>query len=318
MFLSVTPRIAIAEDWETVANAKYWCLTNVVSGSFGPSNISLSVDNTERSGINTLKPTSSTVGNVTGISSTTVMYAIVPITGGNITADKKFRINTDEFTMRLYYYASSGSSISYYTAIPQSVRYWVFSGGWKSVSPVNGVFSYPGYVQYVAVSFNTPGASVLNSKYSVGLYQWDSTFCNLKVQVADGEPTFETAIQNQTDTIMNTDGSDSVGSDAVTSGQNLIQGANFVQQTGSFVSQSFGAITDSEASEGLYFPGLTIMGYSIIPVQNVAFTGYLGSEVEQNIKNGVTLVLFLAWMAGLISIYHRMFLGEQEVEVVEE
>lgn len=125
-------------------------------------------------------------------------------------------------------------------------------------------------------------------------------------------------VNNQTQNLMKTDGSSDIAPNAVEQGQQIVQGVDFVQQTGQLVTGTFDAFNTASATEGVPFPGLTIMGYSIIPAQNVPVTGYLGADVEDRIRDGVTLVLFLAWIMGLRSIYHRLFLGEVEVDVVEE
>ena len=126
------------------------------------------------------------------------------------------------------------------------------------------------------------------------------------------------AIESQTDSLTDTTGSDTSVDNPLAQGEQIVQGVNFVSQTASFVSGAVDAVMNTEPSSGLTFPGLVIMGHQILAEQNVPFIGYLGEGLEDTIKTGVTLVLFLAWVNGLVGLYHKIFLGEQEVEVTDE
>ena len=324
-FLVVTSRTALAEDWETVAQSQYWTVTDVVNTSFGTSNLTINVNNTERSGIGTLKTFQGTLGSLSNLGGSTVAYVLIPVAGGNVTANKPFRLDTTGFAPIYYTHTGQNTGGASVAVSPRNFRYFVRDSSWHEVTPTNGRFTWTSAVNYVAVSYTGNTMTQLTGKYDVSRL---SGF-DIRLQVADGEPTFENAIQEQTDeigqqtqqqteTLVDTTGSGDIVSGMANQGQTISQGMNFVQQTTQFASGVVDAFSNADADSGLQFPGLTIMGHQILAAQTVNFTGYLGSDVETLIKNAVTMVLFLAWISGLIGFYHKIFLGEQEVEVVDE
>lgn len=215
---------------------------------------------------------------------------------------------------------SPTTSGAYVTKYVNSTNYHYFVAGSgvsnkQEVFPnEHGVIVLPINTQYVIVTCQLTN---LASAVSSG----NLWYVNTKVYVSTELPEDQNevaAINDQTETFMDTTGSDTVGGDALTEGQQIAQNISFVQQTGQFVTGTFDAFANASPSSGLYFPGLTIMGHQIIAPQNVSFLGYLGTDLENQIKHFVTLVIFLAWINGLRGLYHKIFLGEQEVEVVDE
>lgn len=301
-------------DWQDVGTTQYWVLTTVANSSFGTGNLRYSPVSSSAS-MGSL--TSNTITSTSGMSSNTVAYLVIPISGGNIESGKYFRLNAQEFAPKWYCYPESTGTGYTVNTPTTNLRYWGYSGSWRQLSlDGDGMFKAQYAYTYIAVSWTSPSMSSLNGYNRV--IPFNSSVLRMTVQVADGEPEIKGYIDNQTDELKSTDGSSGVMSDISGQGASISQNLNFVQQTGQFVTGAFDAVTNADASQGLTFPGLTIMGHEIIPPQEVAFLGYLGADLEQTIKNGVTLVLFLAWLMGLRSIYHKIFLGEQEVEVIEE
>lgn len=316
-FATLSPIRAFAE-WEDVGRSLYVCVTNVNNSSFGSGTIKVQPISGSYSGVNALVATTTTrqYGTLSGLSSTTVTYLVAPVSGGNIPAGKKFRINTEEFLPFWLCWSSPTSSTSqtYYMS-PVNLRYWVRStnGTVTSVNPESdGLFRANVNVSHVIVSYT---ASNMNSGNG-----WDSCNCGgvFYVQVPDGEPTVEGYIQDQTQELKSTDGSSGIVSGMANQGQSISQNLNFVQQTGQFITSAFDAVANGEQSQGLHFPGLVIQEHTILQAQDVAFLGYLGTELEGTIRNFVTMVLFLAWIMGLRGIYRKIFLGETEVEVVDD
>lgn len=121
------------------------------------------------------------------------------------------------------------------------------------------------------------------------------------------------AIQDQTTDLMGTSGSDGIAGDVLDIGTDIVQGADFVQQTASFVGGAVDAVASAEPDGTVAFPGISLMGFSI-PAQNVSVTAGLSPDLLEMIRTGVTVVVFIAWVNGLISLYHRLFLGTVEVE----
>lgn len=203
--------------------------------------------------------------------------------------------------------------------IKDNMRFFVSKSGNTDKQEIyldnTGALKMPYDASYLFVTCRATNFSNAASGY--GNYYLMNELCKLNYELPSDQNEVA-AIETQTDTFMDTTGSNTVGPDAVTQGQQIVQGMDFVSQTGSFVTGAFDAIANADASEGLQFPGLTIMGYQIIAPRMVPFLGYLGAEIENQIKTFVTMVIFIAWLNGIRGIYHKIFLGEKEVEVVED
>lgn len=302
-------------DWTTVGQTQSFCLTTIDNGSFGTGNLKYSpVYASAAMG----QLSSTQVNSPSGMTSSTVAFIVIPVSGGNIESGKYFRLNGTEFAPSFFCYPGTTAQNGVRVNTPTSnLRYWGYSNGWRALTlDGNGMFKANRAYTYIAVSWTSPSMAQMNGYDHLASYS--SSTLRMTVEVADDEPELQGYIQEQTDELKSTEGSSNIMSDISGQGQQIAQNVNFVQQTGQFVSGVFGAFSDADASEGLTFPGLSIMGYDILPSQQVAFLGYLGTDLEETIKTAVTMVLFLAWIMGLRAMYHRIFLGEQEVEVVEE
>lgn len=221
----------------------------------------------------------------------------------------------------VYVYSTSVSSptasdYSGYYITANNYHYYVSKSGNADVTEVfpdsTGAFVMPFNAQYFFVTCNLVNLSAASGS----IWTVQSEFTLSYEQPSDQNEV--AAINNQTQQMMDTTGSDTVSGDAITQGQQLVQGMNFITQTGSFVSGVVDTFANTEPSTGLQFPGLTIMGHTILQPQMVNFLGYLGTDIENTIKTGITIVFFLAWVNGLRGLYHKIFLGEKEVEIVDE
>lgn len=123
--------------------------------------------------------------------------------------------------------------------------------------------------------------------------------------------------QRQTEELKNTSGSGGVIDGVMGNAQQIVQGADFVQQSASFVSAAFATFATAEPSDTLRFPGLSVMGF-VVPASDVPLGGYLSDDVMELMRSALTMFVFLAWVNGLVGMYHKIFLGEQVVEVAEE
>lgn len=253
-----------------------------------------------------------------GNNSTLVRY--VSLGSTTMAKDNVIAVTTDGNVSISVSTDTQPTSYSYTTKYVNSTNYHYFVAGsglsnTQEVHPnEHGVIVLPINAQYIIVTCQLTN---LASSVSSGNLWFVSSKIFVSVELPEDQNEVA-AIEEQTDTFMDTTGSDAVGTDAITQGQQIAQNVDFVQQTGQFVTGAFGAFADTDASTGLYFPGLTIQGHQIIAPQNVSFLGYLGTDIENTIRHAVTLVMFLAWINGLRGIYHKIFLGEQEVEVVDE
>lgn len=248
-----------------------------------------------------------------------VLIRLKSIDGGQLANGQRFMLGDTGQYLINYSNLSTPTGSSDYSEIRlngSNFHYYVSKTGNASKTEIfpdsHGTFTAPFDVQYVFIVSNVNLTSISSAKF------W-YVYHDFSIMIERPEDQNEVAaINDQTDTFMDTTGSDTVGGDALSQGQQIVQGVDFIQQTGQLVTATFNVFNTASAETGLRFPGLTIMGHTIIQPQDVSFTGYLGTELENRIRDAVTLVLFLAWLMGLRSLYHRMFLGEVEVDVVEE
>lgn len=123
----------------------------------------------------------------------------------------------------------------------------------------------------------------------------------------------ESYTQQQTEELKDTTGADSVLSDIAGQGSVMAQKLGFVYQTGAIARNLYDAM-QYEGEGTVTFPALAWEGQTIIAETDVPITGWLPSSIEDRVRDGVTLVFFLAWLHGMHSLYARIFLGQIETE----
>lgn len=119
--------------------------------------------------------------------------------------------------------------------------------------------------------------------------------------------------QQQTEELKDTTGADTVLSDITGQGSVMAQKLGFVYQTGAIARNLYEAM-QYEGEGTVTFPALAWEGQTIIAETDVPITGWLPSSIEDRVRDGVTLVFFLAWLHGMHSLYARIFLGQIETE----
>lgn len=215
---------------------------------------------------------------------------------------------------------STGSSTTWTYARPDNINVWVANGSGASNKRLctydrdSNAYIVPINCRYIYITmrlYGTPrGTNVMvEIPYEVHVYlDLEGTYTQ---QIIDNQT------QN-TDRVMNTDGSSGVVSGVQGQGQQIVNRLGFVSQTASFVSSTVGIFANGDASSTVNFPGITWDSQTIVASQDVNILGWLGSNVESAVKGFCTMLCFLAWIAGLRGFYHKIFLGEVEVEVMEE
>lgn len=327
------PSRAYAELYDVTdsVNQQLVCLTSKTKTTFGTSDIHVSpVANTlgaSQTSLRLLDRSTSTDGDwstskgynwaTPSFSNGSVLYVVHALNEGTLVEGRSVKVIAAQ-TWTFKKYDSNNSYLNLVHGVSDNYRYFVAKSGFTNVTEVvaneEGVLVMPFDVGYLIVACTVTGQGSLSSTSYVDATRKGSTILLVDVP----EETIREIVQDQTSELKSTEGSDTVVGDVTSIGEDIVEGADFVQQTASFVSGSFDAVLNAEPDAGVPFPGLTIMGHTILPAQTVSVTGYLGSTIEDNIKTGCTLVLFLAWIMGLRGFYHKIFLGETEVEVVDE
>ena len=229
----------------------------------------------------------------------------------------KVESNSGGHNFSQYYYSDTSHTQSQ-VLNPYNPRYFVFDTNRQNRTEIypdnDGTLVMPFDVGYIAVTVNV----VLNTSVLPGPENKWGVTNSIEIFNWVAEDIDEvSAINNQTTQLNSTTGSNTVAGDTLETGYEIVDDLGFVSQTASFVSGAYDAVMNSDASASLAFPGLTIMGHTIISPQNVPFLGYLGSEIENTIRTACTMVLAIAWINGLMALYRKIFIGETVVEVDE-
>lgn len=244
------------------------------------------------------------------------VYIVMSIGSGSLTEGTQASILAN-YTFSFAYRADTGGSYTLLHSTSDYWRFWVAKAGFTDKQQIfpdeHGVFTMPYDVGFLMISCSVTGMGSLSNRgyVSIGMVGRPSVMVDVL------ETSMERIINDQTETLMNTEGSSSVFDDVAGQGQQISQNMNFVQQTGQFVTGAFDAVANSEEVSTVTFPGISLMGFTIQPT-NVNMLQYIDSELLELIRTGVTMVVFLAWFSGLRAMYHRIFLGQTQIEVVDE
>lgn len=238
-----------------------------------------------------------------------VAFVVFENGNGWITSGTKFRFQVGSSVSFGDFGGQNGAECT-----TRNRRYYARNGSnWVEITPGHdGVFSLAYSPSWLAVAFvveDVPSTSGYNQYVMTTI-----PYRHLLVEIPD--PTFQSTIEDQTEELTSTQGSGNIVDSVVSSGEDIAGGLGFVTQTAQFTGGVFDAFADADATSGITFPGISLMGFSI-PSQTVSFTGYFSQAIEDTIRAFVTMVCFIAWVNGLRAIYHRLFLGEIEVQIVD-
>lgn len=155
-------------------------------------------------------------------------------------------------------------------------------------------------------------------KVRVGILDYDvmQTVNGTSSQQSTGVPvstTITTSTHNQTEALLDTDGSDSVLSSQMGDGVNgFIARLGFIAQIPQMVKDLYDVILNTERNTYVHFPGVVVQGIELIPEQdvNVFQRGLGSSEIAVNLRYFNTIVLFIAWFNGMKRLLEHQLLGE--------
>lgn len=236
----------------------------------------------------------------------------------------------------MWEYSDDGQRWSTYTSSFANVHVWgsnsTANGGYELTKDSFGYYHVEGNTSLLHIVFRASNVTGLSSERLNKPYTRFSFYNPLKVlftlrdqQIDDlqTQTIYNTTqinnkitqqTQQQTSELKDTTGSDSVisGTDGVT--QQIQSKLGFIAETATITSNLYDAIL-YEGTGYVPFPEIAWQGQTIIAAQNVPILGYIPS-IEDDIKTFNTIVLFLAWLHGMHSLYARIFLGQ--VEVISE
>lgn len=137
----------------------------------------------------------------------------------------------------------------------------------------------------------------------------------INVLNGDDGSTVTGTINNQTSTLMDTSGADSIVSGATAGGvSSLVARLGFIGQIPQVVSSFLAPIGSASASDGLFFPGVTVLGYELIPAQMVPVWQNGLAALETPIKAFNTGVLAVLFVKGAKHVLHKDLLGWDDEE----
>lgn len=129
----------------------------------------------------------------------------------------------------------------------------------------------------------------------------------------------EESTQEQTDTLMNTDGSDSIVSGATSGGEEgLLDKLGFIGTVVQVPLSILDGLTSAEEST-ITFPGISVPlpgGNFVIPMTEIDLWENFPA-LETPVRTGCTFVCVLLWLNGCKSLYDRIVHGDQDV-IIEE
>lgn len=266
------------------------------------------------------------VGNMTGWNNTTCVGALLWARDNEpLDAGTALRLNINGKITQMFLQTLDGSSS--YAQQPLKVDYinvWCTNSTLSSSIRLctydddTGCWITPIKAKYFIVTFRLGTVS----KYYSNTFAWPTGWT--MYQDMGATYTHQITVNNtnetqqQTETLTNTEGSSGIVSGVQGQGQTISDRLGFVSQTAGFVSSIVNAVSGGSAQDGVTFPGISWDGNVIVASQSVNILGWLGSEIEGTVKAFCTMLVFLAWISGLRGLYHKIFLGEVEVEVMDE
>lgn len=245
-----------------------------------------------------------------------VLYQVFQIANGTLVEGAGLQIVAG-YSFSFEVLRTADSNTATFNGVADNYRYFVAKSGYTNLTEIfpdeNGLFWMPFDVGYIVVTNTVSGQGSMAASYEVYIRRTG----DLSLLISTIDSSMQRIVNDQTNTLMNTDGSSDILDGMQGQGEQIVGDVDFIQQTGQFANGTYQAIMNSSEQSTVTFPGINLMGFNI-PSAQVSLVEYVPSNILELIKTGCTMVLFLAWFNGLRGMYHKIFLGEKEVEVVEE
>lgn len=222
---------------------------------------------------------------------------------GDLPKDTRLLFYVPELT---FAYNDSTGEFSPYRGALNSYKHKFYSDGlgWQDIPIVDGIPTLPHSAQSVSMCIRlVPGSDL-------GGWRFFMPSLTLYAQIPDSSVT--SAIGQQTDELMDTSGSGSVGSGAVSGSQSAMQEhMSFMEQVDA-LGDMFTSIT-ADSDSRVTFPGISF-GEVQIPPATVDIWEHM-KPLETSCKTICTGVFIFAWFNGMRSVYGRVFHDEKDVIV---
>lgn len=159
-----------------------------------------------------------------------------------------------------------------------------------------------------------------NLKIRTVIYDSDvmATINGSSSQSSTGVPvttTITTSTQNQTNTLMDTNGSEDIVSGLTGGGSDgFVSRFGFVAQTLDIVKSFYQAIVDSQPKYYIDFPGVTVLGYTLIPAQQVYIWQNGLTAIYQPVSYFLHGLMCINWVIWIYNDFRSSFLDLEDAE----
>lgn len=210
-------------------------------------------------------------------------------------------------------------SYRYYTKSPINTYSWyidLVQNGSYSIDAFRPCFaSLPQlFVQPVGMQDDLSGISVtvdnLGTVTNSISAQTTSLNSSISTQTNSINSNIDAEVQGQTDTLMDTTGSDSIVDDLTEGGYSgFVQDRGFFGQVGDIVSSTISPITSGTANSVVHFPGITVLGITIAPASDVDIWQGDLVQLRNPVRMVCTFMLIVAWINGMHYLIDVQILG---------
>lgn len=227
--------------------------------------------------------------------------AFVVFENGNnwITSGTKFRFQVGT-SVTFGDYGSQNQSV----CNTRSRKYYARNGTtWNEIQPgTDGVFSLSYSPTWLGVAFvveDVPSTSGYNQYVSTSIPDK-----RLLVEIPD--PTFQSTIEDQTQELTSTEGSNTVGSDAVSSGVQQYEALPIISLVGQTLDGFQQTLNTQEQDGTIAFPGLQMSGF-VVPTVTVDPMSLVSEDMQMIIRTMLTFVFCSAFLAHIIRLAEAVF-----------
>lgn len=311
MATALWPTRAYADDWVSVNQTSYWCLSFTNYTDFSTADLSVNPSNSTSASLDQLLSGNGAYASFSGMGSSKTCYVVASVSSGALTAGMQFRLKPGFRSLTVTNSTvSAGEEVLLY---PTQYKYYGRrqGGSWYELTPSNGMFTAPYQLTFVAVACNARGSAGANGYdkvYGFGLSLDVLTYSqqpDVVSAIDEQTQVINSVTDNQTEELKDTSGSGSIASGAVSQGQDMYQNFSVNQLVGSVTSNISQAVNSTESDSVVTFPGMSLMGFTIQPVSIDPMTQL--PVIADTVKLIVTFTFSAAFLRHIIELVHAIF-----------